>query len=88
MSQLMLDYDSSLWQRIGADLIAQSPVLLAYIAALIVACIYVGRRTMPAALLAAATGLYLVWSVLSRILFHLAWERVYTGEVLPEELRQ
>jgi len=85
MAELMMDYDSSVWQRIGAMLIAQSPYLLAYIAAIIVALIFIGKRTMPAILVAVASGLMLVWTILHTVLLQFAWERVFTGEAIPED---
>jgi len=85
MAELMIDYDSSVWQRIGAMLIAQSPYLLAYIVAIIVAMIFIGKRTKPALLVAIASVLMLVWTILHTALAQFAWERVYTGEVIPED---
>ena len=78
-------YGSDLWQRIGTMLLAQSPFLLSYIAAIIVALVFIGKRTKPALLVTIAAGLLLVWTIAQTILHQLVMEQIYQGEIYPGE---
>ena len=85
--ELLYGYESSLGERIVAMLIGQSPYLLAYIAVLIVAMVFIGKRTMPSLFLAIGAGALLLWSVIHTILYQYVWEQVYLGEIYPENDR-
>ena len=85
MDEMMYGYENPIWQRIGGVLLAQSPYLLAYIAAVIVALVFISKRTKPALLVAIAAGLLLVWTILSAVLYQIVWEQVYQGKMFPED---
>lgn len=72
-------------ERIFAMLLGQSPYLLALIAVIIVAMIFIGKRTMPSLFLAIGAGALLLWSLLYVVLFQYVWDSIYTGEIYPED---
>ncbi|GAB5497106.1 MAG: hypothetical protein Phyf2KO_21860 [Phycisphaerales bacterium] len=82
---LLYGYESSMGERILSMLIGQSPYLLAYIAVIIVAMIFIGKRTMPSLFLAIGAGALLLWSLLYVVLFQYVWDEIYTGEMYPED---